>query len=448
MLIKLFVENFKSFDSRTEFNMLTSSKIRDKDSHVMHIKKLKLLKHAVIYGANAAGKSNFIEVFDFIRFCVERKIPFGSSNLFCKLRKENENRNSTFEIIFTIREKVYDYGFSLLFSERKIIEEWLYELDSSKTPKCIFECSSNNKPVLGLKDLNEEDINRFNTYAEDYQDLTSTLFLTELNRNKKYMNDSALVVFKDVYTWITKNLIIFKPDTLITNFEYFYEDKSLEKINRLIKAFDTGITEARIENISIDELNKRLPPEIFQEVISDMKEILDNNKTSKISMRSSDQFFNIVINKTSDPIITTIKLKHDKSYFDYDFNEESDGTRRLFDLIDMLLMNKDDVVFVVDELERSLHPKLTACFLKLFDSLHVDNNIQLIFSTHESTIMDQALFRRDEIWFIERDENNSSKLYSLDRFKERYDKRLSKAYLEGRYGAIPIFKEFTSWGEN
>ena len=111
-------------------------------------------------------------------------------------------------------------------------------------------------------------------------------------------------------------------------------------------------------------------------------------------------------------------------------------------------MNKDDVVFVVDELERSLHPKLTACFLKLFDSLHVDNNIQLIFSTHESTIMDQALFRRDEIWFIERDENNSSKLYSLDRFKERYDKRLSKAYLEGRYGAIPIFKEFKSWGED
>lgn len=448
MLIKLFVENFKSFDARTEFNMLKSSKIRAKASHVINIKKLKLLKHAVIYGANAAGKSNFIEVFDFIRFCVERKIPFGSSNLFCKLRKENENRKSTFEIIFTIREKVYEYGFSLLFSERKIIEEWLYELDSAKEPKCIFECSSHNKPVLGLKDLNEDDINRFNTYAEDYLDLTSTLFLSELNRNKKYINDSALVVFRNVYSWITKNLIIFKPDTLITNFEYFYEDESLEMINHLIKTFDTGIAEARIENISIDELNKRLPHEIFQEVISDMKEVLDNNKESKFSMRSSDQFFNIVLNKTSDPIITTIKLKHDKSYFDYDFNEESDGTRRLFELIDMLLMHKDDVVFVVDELERSLHPKLTACFLKLFDLLHAGNKIQLIFSTHESTIMDQALFRRDEIWFVERDENNSSKLYPLDRFKQRYDKRLGKAYLEGRYGAIPIFKDFTSWGED
>lgn len=448
MLIRLFVENFKSFNSRTEFSMVTSSKIRDKETHEMHIKKVKLLKNAVIYGANAAGKSNLIEVFNFIKFCVEKKVPFGSSNLFCKLQKENENRKSTFEIMFTIGEKVYDYGFSVLFSKRKIIEEWLYELDGSKEPKCIFECSSNDKPVLGLKGLNEDDINRFNTYAEDYQDLTSTLFLTELNRNKKYMNDSALVVFKEVYTWITKNLIVFKPDTLITNFEYFYEDKSLEKINRLIKAFDTGITEARIENISIDELNKRLPPVIFQEVISDMKEVLDNNQASKFSMRSSDQFFNIVINKTADPIITTIKLKHDKSYFDYDFNEESDGTRRLFDLIDMLLMNKNDVVFVVDELERSLHPKLTACFLRLFDSLHVDTNIQLIFSTHESTIMDQALFRRDEIWFIERDENNSSKLYSLDRFKERYDKKLSKAYLEGRYGSIPIFKEFNSWGED
>ncbi len=105
-------------------------------------------------------------------------------------------------------------------------------------------------------------------------------------------------------------------------------------------------------------------------------------------------------------------------------------------------MKCEDVVYIVDELERSLHPKLTERFLELFSERHKEHKIQLIFTTHEASIMDQQLFRRDEIWFVERNEENNSRIYSLDRFKERYDKKLSKAYLEGRYGAIPVFKRF------
>ena len=131
------------------------------------------------------------------------------------------------------------------------------------------------------------------------------------------------------------------------------------------------------------------------------------------------------------------------SAFDFSFSEESDGTKRLFDLIDMLLIDRPDTVFVVDELERSLHPKLTERFLKLFMEAHDGIRMQLVFTTHEDTIMDQSLFRRDEIWFVERDADNASRIYSLDRFKERYDKKLSKAYLEGRYGAIPVFRQFS-----
>ena len=130
--------------------------------------------------------------------------------------------------------------------------------------------------------------------------------------------------------------------------------------------------------------------------------------------------------------------------FDYDFNfdEESDGTRRIFDLLDMLLNKNDDIIYVVDELERSLHPKLTEHFLELFMNFHKGHKTQLLFTTHEASIMEQKLFRRDEIWFVERDGNNTSNVYSLDKFKERYDKTLSKAYLEGRYGAIPVFSNF------
>ena len=109
----------------------------------------------------------------------------------------------------------------------------------------------------------------------------------------------------------------------------------------------------------------------------------------------------------------------------------------------MLLNAEHDVVYVVDELERSLHPMLTKHFLDLFMSYHKDHQTQLIFTTHESSIMDQTLFRRDEIWFVERDSHHTSDIYSLDRFKERYDKDLSKAYLEGRYGAIPVFSSLS-----
>ena len=135
-------------------------------------------------------------------------------------------------------------------------------------------------------------------------------------------------------------------------------------------------------------------------------------------------------------------LHHNKSFYEFGFDEESDGTRRLFDLMDMLLNKREDVLYVVDELERSLHPKLTERFLQLFMQLHDEQRMQLLFTTHESSIMDQAIFRRDEIWFVERNAENASSIYSLDRFKERYDKVLSKAYLEGRYGAIPVFSTF------
>lgn len=161
-----------------------------------------------------------------------------------------------------------------------------------------------------------------------------------------------------------------------------------------------------------------------------------------MSMRINDNFFNIIAKDNEEPEISTICLKHGRSFYDFDFEDESDGTRRIFGLIDMILSNRDDILYVVDELERSLHPKLTAHFLKLFMEKHSDRKVQLLFSTHEDTIMDIDLFRRDEIWFVERNGFNSSELYSLDNFKERYDKKLSKAYLDGRYGAIPIFTSF------
>ena len=267
--------------------------------------------------------------------------------------------------------------------------------------------------------------------------------MTEMNRGKKYAEKSKLQIFQKIYRWLKNSIVIITPDSGLTNFQYYYEEESLSLINDLITTFDTGISNVRIEEIDINELSKMLPKQIFEDILEKVKNNIAQSKNPhfRMSGRSDKCFFNIEANGNGEPKITTIKLTHGKSVYDFDFSDESDGTRRLFDLMDMLLLKREDVVFV-DELERSLHPKLTEHFLELFSELHRERKTQLIFTTHEASIMNQRLFRRDEIWFIECGEQGSSRLYSLDRFKERYDKVLSKAYLEGRYGAIPVFKKF------
>ena len=445
MLIKISVENFKSFDQLTELTMVSSSKIQSLEEHKIKIRGTTLLKNAVVYGANASGKSNLIEFFSFFKSCLTDGMPIDYSRYFCKTRQENETRESSFEIQFSINGAFYAYGFSAILSQRQITAEWLYELHTKNPPKLIFErCKDGVLNTEGLN-LGKTDLNRMNTYKEDFEGNTTILFLAEMNRNKKHSERSKLLVFKKVYSWIQNNIIVFKPNDPITNFEYYYDHESLEQINQLIETFDTGITSVRIEEISFDELKHNLPQEVFIEVMARLKQKLTEapDVHHRMSMRSETSFFSIEVAENEEPRITTIRSQHGKSFFDFAFEDESDGTRRLFDLLDMLLIQNENVVFVVDELERSLHPKLTQHFLKQFSQRHAKHQIQLLFTTHEASILDQDMFRRDEIWFVERSAENTSSIYSLDRFKERYDKKLSKAYLEGRYGAIPVLSSFT-----
>lgn len=446
MLVKVSVENFKSFDKREELSMVSSSKMQGNKEHKIKIKQISLLKNAVVYGANASGKSNLCSVFDFIKATINDGIPVNASNDFCRNSMENKSRESVLELQFTVGDKFYAYGFSVLLSERRITEEWLYELLQDGTANNLFLRKGGNSPTLGDRvKLTKSEKNRFSVYAEDFAGHDGQLFLSEMNRGKKYEKTSKLLFFRDVYHWINDNIIILNPNMGISNTDAYYNQESLEKISQLIQTFDTGVSEIRTRVISMDEFSKMIPVEFFSEIITSLKKQMQaiNMPNIQMSWRLANGFFNIKIEGNEEPEITTLVLKHGKSIFDFHFSEESDGTKRLFDLIDMLLTKREDTLFVVDELERSLHPKLTEHFLELFMQAHEGERVQLLFTTHEDTIMDQDLFRRDEIWFVERDANNASTIYSLDRFKERYDKKLSKAYLEGRYGAIPVFKKFS-----
>lgn len=447
MLIKISVENFKSFDKREELSMISSSKVQVNKNHRVKIKQTNLLKNAVVYGANASGKSNLVAAFAFIKEVLMEGLPMGSVNDFCRNAEENKMRESVFELQFTVGDTFYAYGFSAILSRRQITEEWLYELMQGGGARQLFIREGNKAPSLGdgVNLTSSAEKNRFEVYADDFAGHDTQLFLAEMNRGKKYDANSRLIFFPMVFKWIMNNIIVINPNMGISNTGAYYNEESLENISRLIQTFDTGITDIKTREISIEEMGTMIPGEVVQNIFAQLKAQMQMTNLPNIQMtwRLKDGFFNIRIKKNAEPEITTLVLRHGRSVFDFNFSEESDGTKRLFDLIDMLLTDRPDTVFVVDELERSLHPKLTEHFLKLFMEAHDSVRMQLVFTTHEDTIMNQNLFRRDEIWFVERDADNDSKIYSLDRFKERYDKKLSKAYLEGRYGAIPVFQQFS-----
>ena len=441
MLIKATVKNFKSFEELVEINMISSSKIRSHIDHKTKIKQTSILKNGVIYGANAAGKSNLVMFFDFFKWTLLNGMPAGEPNLFCRNKEDNKYKATEFELTFTVNKNFYAYGYKAILSEQKIISEWLFELNQDGSANKLFERFEDCSVEIEEKGLSSSEKNKFNVYKDDFKGNEDQLFLSEMNRGKNIEEKSKLFYFRETFNWLTKNIVVLTPNRNFANFEYYHDNESLQKISSLISSFDTGISEVMKKNISIEEFKKKIPKELYKDLQEDIKNQKKEKGDIHISLRSADNFFNIVVKENKEPDIYTICLKHGESFYDFDFEDESDGTRRIFGLVDMILTKKNDVLYVIDELERSLHPKLTEHFLKLFMKKHLEKKIQLLFSTHEDTIMDLNLFRRDEIWFVERNALNKSELYSLDEFKERYDKKLSKAYLEGRYGAIPILTE-------
>lgn len=450
MLICFSLQNFKSFDDEAELSMISAQNVRDNQEHVARVSSVEILKHAVIYGANASGKSNWIEAVRFFQNVVKDKIPVQAADMFCKKRKNNRTRGTRFEIQFSVQNKFFAYGFSAVLAEQKIHEEWLYELHVDGESSCIYERMKTGRVELSeefLSQLNDDEKKRLQVYKDDFQEMEDMLFLTFMNQNKKYVCNSSLMVFQQVSNWILQNIFVISPNGIFSDLAYYHDAASLKRVNRLIRSFDTGISKIEIKESSYTEMKGILPEGIYRHFKEQVDKKRREKRAFRLTMRSKDAFFSVSADGTDAFVVSTLRLRHENSDFDFWFNEESDGTRRLFDLLDMILKRENDVVYIVDELERSLHPKLTEHFLRLFMKENGAGEKQLIFSTHEASIMNQKLFRRDEIWFVERSLAHASRLYSLNRFRNRYDKMLPKAYLEGRYGAIPVLSSF-GYGED
>lgn len=459
MLIRFKVSNFLSFNKQQEFSMIAGA-AKKKENHILNEGNLKLLKFSSIYGANASGKSNLLKSIDFSKKIILNGIRYNITNLYCRINKENKNKISSFEFEIKINDKFYAYGFDILLSENSIRAEWLYELNKTKNKEIpIFirkineEIDLNEKYFNNVKDI----INRLNVYYSDIKSQDNILFLTIMNKNKdtmyKEFSNNNVMIFKELFMWFENTLTIIFPQARLDNTPYFSSEENIEKINEIISTFGTGIKACKLVKSDMQELKDKIPSEILNNMISTIERLyIENSKEDgNLSMQQASIRINremYILKKLEDKLIVEkIILKHKNNDSDYSFSEESDGTQRLFDLIEVLMNKNKEKVYFIDELDRCLHPDLTFEFVKRFLNNDADKNTQLIVTTHESRLLNFELLRRDEVWFANRENYGPTDLYSLEDYNERFDKKIDKAYLEGRYGGVPIFETIFPVGD-
>ena len=436
MLIRFSVENFLSFNQRQVFSMAAGKHTRHKEQLVV-VNGKRVLKAGLVYGANAAGKSNLIKAVNF-----GKNIALGgvkssrTNNKFFRIDPVAMNRPGVFQYDFVSNGHIYSYGFAISYTENVFLAEWLYLCDNKEV--CIFERKAGEKIRTDICFAKEEDEQRFNIYSDDVKDSTS--FLAEICGHKlKGIKD--FTPFFDTLDFFASMIVIF-PQTKYRNLEQLFKSDTKESLGKLLNYFDTGIEEVLTEKRPIEEVLTFLPEDIKNDIMNDIQKAFDEDcekTTSSITVTIVGKRFSF--KKTSDGNIvgSQLMMNHGNPLDLFEIQDESDGTKRLFDLIPLYQKGMENGIIFIDELDRSFHTKLTVEFLQKFFGKTEGYPTQLIVTLHDSNVMNLNIFRQDEIWFMERKEDHSSELYSLNKFKERFDHSVAKDYLLGRYGAIPIF---------
>ncbi len=243
--------------------------------------------------------------------------------------------------------------------------------------------------------------------------------------------------------WIEKSLDINYPDEPISSYSYLADTKNVKEVCNLIEAFGTGITGFKMVEVPVEKILSHLSKPERDSIVKKIENMLSNSQKSQerhmkgMIMRSPKDFFMLEI-KGNEVVCRTIQFSHNGKETLYEMSEESDGTVRILDLLEILL-SEEGKTYVIDELDRCLHPSLSYKIVDSYLRMAAKKNIQLIVTTHESRLLDFNLLRRDEIWFVNKRKTGESDIYSLEEYNARFDQKIDKAYLEGRYGGVPVF---------
>lgn len=432
MLIRFVIENMFSFGERKEFTTIPNKRLKTLQDHKYNIGGFEILKLSSIYGANGAGKSNLIKsLYHFQKLITREEIPFRLKDTQYKFGNQKEQILA----IEFIQDNTPLY-YAIVLSEDKISTEELYVSGlGKKEDKLIFERKTVDEEtsIKFLDDFENDEKSQVlkTVLLEEFVKPNEPVLKLLSNRDNKFLKD-----VKKAYEWLSETLQIITPDSkpralahkIDTDIEFkkYAED--------LMCSFNIGIKSLGTEKKNIKEFFGE-----DNELDKLIKEVEESPK-KMIGLRSrrGDE---LIIVKENDTIwVKTLKVEHsstNKSAF-FDLDEESDGTVRLLDFVPAFKnVISSEKVYIVDEIERSIHPLLIKELVKKF-SLDNKTRGQLIFTTHESNLLDQEIFRKDEIWFAEKDLNGSTDLYSLSDFKEHKTIDIRKGYLNGRYGSIPF----------
>lgn len=442
MLVRFIVSNFMSFKNETEFNMLPSkgNGSRQLPNHIVKTNSgVEILKTAAIYGANAAGKSNLIKAIAFLKSIVVNELNtllVPQSKRF-RLDKTFKEKPSVFRIEYIYQDIHFDYAVEIY--KGKIKEEWLYLINSVKKDSEDLLFKRENKIVT------------FGDYFSKSKDLEYVkIFIkkelkdsqTVLNACYKVFEDEKILdliceAFGKIYTVYPNSINIDFTKSVLMG------EKSLEFAKNLLINSKTGIEDIVLKKEKADSFFGYEDENLKTRLMDQLEIKKEENKSKSIVFPYGNNFYAFIEEK-GEYLVLVLNTLHSNADNLFDFGEESDGTNRLFQLSPAFeqLIYENDFVYIIDELERSLHPILAKELLKLYSS-ESKSKSQLIFTTHESHLLDNELLRRDEIWFTEKKSDGSTEFYPLSNFNPRGDKVLERGYLEGRYGGIPFLGDFS-----
>jgi uncharacterized protein len=430
MLIQFTIENFLSFKDEATFSMAAGADPQHAD-HLSRSGGTSVLSLAAIYGANGAGKSNLIKAIGFAKELIVGGTRGNKRIAITPFRLGgSEQRPSKFEFIFTYQGSQYSYGFKL--DREQIFEEWLYVIPEGKKKEVMYferitSATKETKIDYGPS------LKRRSTKRRQFLDFVAEgtrpnqLFLTEgIDRNVEEL--------APVMDWFALVLTILPSELRYGDLDLdLLHNKSFnEFMSEFLQHSGTGVDSIIAEEIDLDL--DSLPEAIAISRDDGFDEIVQNHLQGK-SLFSKDI--------EDESTVIQLKTRHRTEaglFVDLGMDEESDGTQRLIKLAPILFILKQEpeIVLLIDELDRQLHPLLSRHFLETAIRCKNPQN-QLIVTTHDTNLLDLDLFRRDEIWFVEKTRQGSSSLYSLAEFKVRPDLKIEKGYLNGRFGAIPFF---------
>lgn len=420
MLIEFKVSNFMSIKEKQTFSLMASKNKELMDSHTFDARlteqsSIKLLRSAAIYGPNAAGKTNLLEALRVMRRIVLKSasdksrgdtlpvVPF-------KLHSESRHAPTKFQVTFFVGDIRHQYGFSA--TKERIVEEWLYAFPRNRIQRWF-------KRTWHAEEQKHHW--RFGTFLTGEK----TVWQKSTRDNALFLSTAVQLnsqQLQPIYDWFKETLHCIGAGGLMPDFSIsFCEGGDNTKVPDFLNKADLGIDGVRIEKESFSP--QKLP-----------QDMPDNIKQTLIKEMEGQELYTI----------KTVHQSAEGETIEFDLEEESNGTRKVFSLAGPFLDSLDNgyIVFI-DELGGSLHPELVKFMVGLFNNKKTNpNNAQLVFTTHETYMLNQAILRRDQIWFCEKDSSRATKVFPLTDFRPRkMRENLEAAYLSGRYGAVPYIPE-------